>query len=525
MKRRTFLKNSVVTTAACGISQAWIPRIYASFQNPNQAVGDGINRRQEDRKHLRDLFYKPIDGRVGDVIPFYNGGKFRIFHLYKADNDNNGTTWHQVSTDNFVQFAELGVMLPRGTPDDQDLSVATGSVIQSGGRYHIFYTGYNSRRNWSKPEQGVMHAVSSDLLKWEKIPADTFYAPESLYERDTWRDPFVLWNEEAREYWMLVAARTKEGPLRRRGCTALCVSKDLTNWEVRDPFWSPGLYYTHECPDLFRMGDWWYLVFSEFSESNQTRYRMSRKITGPWIAPDNDTFDCRALYAAKSSSNGHNRFLFGWNPIRTGEKDDGHWEWGGNLVVHKLVQQPNGELSVKIPESIDRVFSSRLQLDRAPAVGKSEIAQDHVIVNAPQSFAFAMIAPLPRRCKITTMIEFTSGTRSCGLMLKLADDLDTCYYLRLEPARDRFVFDLWPRPGDQPFMTGFERPLKLTAGEPIEIKVVLDHTIAEFYVSDKLAMSTRMYSQNLGKLAVFVDEGTANFRKLGMFSMLEQGTS
>lgn len=54
---------------------------------------------------------------------------------------------------------------------------------------------------------------------------------------------------------MLLAARLKEGPAGRRGCVALCASKDLTGWEVRDPFWAPYLYTTHECPDLFRMGN------------------------------------------------------------------------------------------------------------------------------------------------------------------------------------------------------------------------------------------------------------------------------
>ena len=72
---------------------------------------------------------------------------------------------------------------------------------------------------------------------------------------------------EQKQYWMLIAARLKVGPRRRRGCTALAVSTDLQHWQVRDPFWAPGLFFTHECPDLFRIGDWWYLLFSEFSKN------------------------------------------------------------------------------------------------------------------------------------------------------------------------------------------------------------------------------------------------------------------
>ena len=94
---------------------------------------------------------------------------------------------------------------------------------------------------------------------------------------------FLGWNEESQQYWMLLAARLRRGPNRQRGCTALCASKDLKSWEVRDPLWAPDLYVTHECPDLFRMGEWWYLIFSEFSDAQLTRYRMSRTHTkGDW---------------------------------------------------------------------------------------------------------------------------------------------------------------------------------------------------------------------------------------------------
>ena len=147
-----------------------------------------------------------------------------------------------------------------------------------------------------------MHAVSDDLLHWTKQPGEMFFSPGDNFESHDWRDPFVFWNPEAKEYWMLTAARLKTGPSRRRGCTALSTSRDLVHWTVRDPFWAPGLYFTHECPDLFKMGDWWYLVFSEFSERMHTRYRMARSLKGPWLTPANDTFDGRAYYAAKTAS-------------------------------------------------------------------------------------------------------------------------------------------------------------------------------------------------------------------------------
>ena len=118
------------------------------------------------------LYYAPAAGRVGDVIPFYDGERFRIFHLYHADGERGGTTWQQVSTTDFVHFTQHGTMLSRGTLQEQDPSVATGSVIRhANGVYHAFYTGYNTPMRNTRPEQGVMHATSNDLLALDQTPS------------------------------------------------------------------------------------------------------------------------------------------------------------------------------------------------------------------------------------------------------------------------------------------------------------------------------------------------------------------
>jgi beta-fructofuranosidase len=333
------------------------------------------------------FFYKPRDAWAADFIPFYHDGRFRLFYLHDWRDPaahGEGTPWFQISTDDFVHFTEHGGMLPRGSAEEQDLYVFTGSVIEAEGRFHIFYTGHNPHfRRQGRPEQGVMHAVSDDLLHWQKIPQDSFFAPEAGYGPHDWRDPFVFWNAGAGEYWMLLAARLKAGSSRRRGCTALCASKDLHRWEVREPFWTPGLYFTHECPDLFRMGDWWYHVYSTFSERHVTHYRMSRSLQGPWHAPENDSFDGRAYYAAKTASDGQHRYLFGWNATRQGDRDYQPWQWGGSLVVHEVVQEEDGALSVRVPESIDRAFDREVPFRFGPGLGRCELDGDTARLDAP----------------------------------------------------------------------------------------------------------------------------------------------
>ncbi len=473
---------------------------------------------------MRDFFYRPTDAWAADFIPFYDGERFRLFYLLDwrdKEGHGEGTPWYQISTTDFVHFEEHGEMLARGSEAEQDLYVFTGCVVSAEGQHHIFYTGHNPHFDkLGKPVQAVMHAVSDDLLHWRKVPEDTFFAPSDGYEPNDWRDPFVFWNAEKKEWWMLLAARVTSGVSRRRGCVALCASTDLKTWQVREPFWEPALYFTHECPDLFQMGEWWYLVWSEFSERVVTRYRMSRSLDGPWTAPENDTFDGRAFYAAKSASDGTRRYMFGWNPTRDTEKDyRGNWQWGGNLVVHELVQEADGALNVCVPESVRSAFSQPVACTLTDEFGEEYGLDGSIELEATDTFASLQTDISTQRIRLEATLAFSSPTRGCGLLLRTGEDRQTGYQIRLEPGRQRLVLDSWPRPGDIPFMVELERPLKLLPNVPITLQVFVDGTVCEIYVDGKVALSARLYNLSTGGWGLFVQEGCTVFENLRVFTL------
>lgn len=459
------------------------------------------------------VYYKPEDGWAADFIPFYWQGEYHLFYLkdYRDKaNRGEGTPWFHLGTRDFVHFADYGEALPRGTEEEQDLYVFTGCVYEHDGLFHIFYTGHNPHlRAAGKPEQAVMHATSPDLMRWEKDPANPIsFADFERYEPHDWRDPFVFWNEETQEFWMLLAARIKEGPFHRRGVTALAASKDLQHWDVREDFWSPRLYFTHECPDLFRINEWWYLVYSTFTERMVTHYRMSRSLQGPWLAPANDTFDGRAFYAAKTASDGERRFVFGWDPSRTEEKDTGSWNWGGNLVAHEVLQQADGSLTVRVPPSVDNHYAHAEAIDPQPKMGTWNV-NGGLEADATSTFAWCRLSAMPRCCQIEATIQFSSGTRSCGLVLRIDNGLERGYALRLEPGRQRLFFERFPRPGDEPPI--IERPLRLGDDQPMKLRVFAEDSVIVVYANDEVALSTRGYEHREGDFGVFVSEGRASF--------------
>jgi len=465
--------------------------------------------------------YKPADGWAADFIPFCWQGIFHLFYLKDfrdVPNHGEGTPWCHLVTADFVQFTDHGECLARGSVGEQDLYVFTGSVMHAEEKFHIFYTGHNPHfRKQGKPEQAIMHAVSDDLYTWTKVPEDSFFAPEDRYEPHDWRDPFVFWNEDAGEYWMLAAARLKSGPSRRRGCTALCTSKDLVKWEVQEPFYAPGLFYTHECPDLFHINGWWYLLFSEFSEACLTRYRMARSLAGPWISPPVDSFDSRALYAAKTAAGSDARYLFGWNPTRQGNTDTGAWQWGGNLVVHQISQHNDGTLGMTIPETVRNFYRRPRPYRLEGGLNSGALVGEGILLKAENRFSCAMLGKMPDNFLVETSVSFQEPPQNFGVMLRTSPDLETGYYLRLEPRRSRLVLDAWPRPGDQPFMVEMERPAQLQPGTDIALVIYVDGTLCEIYLDHQIALSARLYNHPEGDWGVFVTEGTVRFANIRVF--------
>ena len=122
------------------------------------------------------VFYKPSDGWVADVIPFYWDGAYHLFYLkdYREDPAEIAVVpWFHLVTRDFVTFEDRGEALPRGGDDAQDRSVFTGSVIEREGVFHIFYTGHNETfRGTARPAEAIMHATSPDLDHWTKDPAN-----------------------------------------------------------------------------------------------------------------------------------------------------------------------------------------------------------------------------------------------------------------------------------------------------------------------------------------------------------------
>lgn len=460
---------------------------------------------------MKHIFYKPDNAWAADAIPYYEDGVFHLFYLldYRdIKNHGEGTPWCKVTTKDFVSYLDHGEMLKRGTDKEYDMYVFTGSVFKDkAGKYHIWYTGHNTKMIEGQYIQAVMHAVGDDLDHFVKVPEDTFGNLTEDYEWADWRDPYVWYDQESDLYKMLLSARYKGSPKNRRGETILLTSEDNKKWVVSDKFYAPELYYAHECPDYFKIGEWYYHVFSEFSHYSVTRYVMSKSPYGPWIQPADDMFDGRAFYAAKTVADGKDRYVIGWNPTKEGEVDSGYWQWGGVLEAHKIVQREDGTLACCCPDGVLEAFDNELPVEFIGDDGNpvNRLAFD------TGSNAKVVFEKGVHRGVYMVEVEFTygKGTNRFGVLLNADKENDVSYGYFVEPSHGRFVFEMFPNfPQYKLNAICVERPVKDEADVKHKMVIIVDGTACVAYLDGKYALSSRMYDYESGIVGLMTEGST-----------------
>jgi beta-fructofuranosidase len=444
------------------------------------------------------LYYQHPGTWFGDCMPIFADGAFQLFH--QRDTRRPGPFgepfgWALARTTDFVRYADLGEAIERGSDDAQNQFIFAGSVFEANGRFHAFYTGYN--RDYpaaGRPAQVLMHAVSSDLRSWQTLDGE-LVAPEPGYDPDNWRDPFVL-RDDDHDRWLMILGARRQGEQIVTGRTVWYTSTDLENWHFEGDFWAPDLYNMHEMPDLFRIGDHWYLLTTEYSDRSKTVYRTSTSLDGPWSAPIDDAFDGRAYYAARSAADGEHRYLFGWVPTKEGEDDLGAVQWGGTLVVHEVYQREDHSLGVRIPEKVLAAFGPERSLVDQPTT-----------LTAADGRRTIMIGTVDQQPTLLRLRLRPERNRSFAIRLFADESTGDGYAFTVRAGERRIDFDRVPNyPWYRYDNRGLDRPFAVEPGRDYQIMIIIDDTIATLYI-DGVALNARLYARPGDGIGVDVTDG------------------
>ncbi|MCS3432548.1 glycoside hydrolase family 32 protein [Klebsiella sp. BIGb0407] len=430
-------------------------------------------------------FFPRVDGSfIGDPMPNYDEGEFNVFYLndIRGGGDLGVHAIHLLSSNDLYDYKNHSEVIPYiNDVDDPELLIGTGSIIKVGDTWHAWYTAHNQN---VFPVESVMHATSKDKLSWTKHPEDTLL-PGKNYRGNDFRDPHVVWIPERQEYWMLITTRSNG-----RGIIARYSSKDLKHWQDQGIFFDNDTIAPDsnlECPTLVYFNGRWYLTFSDQWPLRLTQYRVADKPEGPWHKLDDFAVDSAGFYAGKMTLKDDRLFMFGWVPTKSGNSDKGNIDWAGNLVVHELIAEKNGQLKSVIPQEIEAKI----------AESQSDIQTLKSIKTVESDFSFGQLksdiyAPLPDKGVITGTVALPSDGMIISFGVNAGNPGLAYPNLVFNKKKNKIYFFNTELNGIN--KSKAESWIDIPLGDKVDLKVIYENSIAVFYIDNRKAFTTRMYN-------------------------------
>ena len=393
-----------------------------------------------------DCYGRPSASQAAaDAIPILVDDTYHVFHLTTPPNTRHHpsrlrSSWSRLRSHNLIDWtrdAEPVIQPGESSSPDADGAWTGCAVHGPDGNMSIFYTGYNLSQNG---KQVILRATSEDAHgttfdQASAKPIEIHGQGLSHFEDIDFRDPYVFFNTDEGQYWMLVATRLASGPHWSRGCIALLTSANLDEWTVQpEPLYAPNDMFCPECPELFTLGNQkWYLVYSRFHAPNAgTVYRVADSPRGPFRIPKDGShgrLDGRRWYAAKScpkAGDSTKRIYFGW--IGDYVDDEGKWLWGGDLgIPREVTADERGYLRVNVPqEYLDRLnnMTRQLEIERTLEIPSISTTSTYFPDLDPEAQTMDLVA---------SFRVASSDAYACGLVLQ-SDSSEKGFKLQLQQA-------------------------------------------------------------------------------------------
>lgn len=469
-------------------------------------------------------FFKPSNAETGDPMPYYNEAD-QMFYVYFLLGNFSGYSKggiYLTKTKDFSLFQPVSEQILTGQSEDIDKNIGTGSCIKRGDIYHFFYTGFNDG-----PIPSLVTKATTSTLSggWSKVPSFALAAPIG-FEKNEFRDPQVYWDETRGKYVMLVGSRKDN-----KAAIARFQSDDLTEWheinglvsttssnpqkyEIETDTWIP------ECPDIFKIGEKWYLTFSRLNrdEHRKTFYRIADNPDGPWKKPYDEngyheTFDGLYLYAAKTVSDGNNRYISGWASSGQERQPVGELHWGGMLITHKIVQQPSGKLYPTIPNAINEKFSNEIDYRPIKKTGMIlESGSDYTISQGGK----VIFNRNSSSVKIELKIDASKAEKSFGIAFGAFDDQTDTYNLTFDTSSNNNyktpALFMYHRNKELNFA-----PLIVPINKQFDIKIIIERQVCVMYINNNVAFTNHISNMENNPWMIFSDEGTVKFSEIKIY--------
>jgi len=418
--------------------------------------------------HLPTVHLRPPRNWVNDPngLVFHDG----FYHVFFQHNpygpEHRDIHWGHFRSRDLVRWELLPVALAP-TPGGADADGCwSGNAISDHGRILAFYSAKRHDRWW----QPVTTAESRDGgHTWTKRPLPLLAQPPA--GATMYRDPYV-WRQDGR-WRMLVGAALADG----RGATLLYESPDLRSWVPRGPLHAGavGGPIGWECPQYATFGDRSLLIVSRWHPERGPQdvvaysgYERNGRLFAaePMPLDHGPDFYAPALLPAPDGR----WLLWGWTP----EARTPGWAheagWAGALTLPREVSLAEDGAVRQSPARELLALRTRRVVRYAGPVGEQPVELGEV------GRAFDLTATM------------TAGT---GLRLDTSPDGAEHLDIRFQPGG--VLVDRGQASKDGRAAGGaYVLPCART-GDPIDVRIIVDGSIAEIYLSSGQVLTLRFY--------------------------------
>lgn len=407
----------------------------------------------------------------------YHNGYYHVFYQHNPYGDGWGHMhWGHARSRDLVHWEHLPIALWPSRDRGEDHCFSGCCVIADDGTPTIIYTSIGPERRAGDSAEQWGAVGDKDLITWHKHPGNPLLTDklhgDKLKILD-WRDPFVF-KEDGK--WYVVLGGHREGG---KGCISLYSSDDLVKWKFLGiPF--EGEEGNWECPNLFRLGDRWVLVYSPHS---LVRYYVGKlDVAACKFTPEqHGVLDHSDHYYAPNclKDDKGRRIMWGW--VRGFPDGRG---WNGCFTFPRVL-------------SLDE--EGRLRQEPAPEL---QAYRGAVAEGAKMDLVDATrTIPDLRGDMLEFVAEIDRGTaKSVGLKLRASDDGSRGIVIRYD--------------GKNLNVDGASGPLPLTDDKPLKLHVLMDRSVVEVYANGQCW--TRVIHPGESDLGVqfFAEGGAASLESI-----------
>lgn len=501
----------IATTCYIGGVQRKVLRIEPKDLANDFKLGKLITPDEEAKPKLHYIGQK---GYFGDAHPIYHNGKWYVYYLELPFNTKNRATLEGVRQGLAISEDLFHWEEAKSAIDTSRSWWAVANAKYDGQLYSMYNDVIGNR--------GYGVSKTSDYINFTEIGLGFPYS--SVPSTDP-RDPSLFYDEKNMEYWFLFSV--KQNPeLYSNVSSEIFYSrtKDFVDFSPPELLFSPGNSNVPECPELFKMGDRYYLLASWGTKRvGQVRYRYSDSPKGPWRRFPVDTLTSTEEMAPNSAQGDGRRIMIGWIPTYVNSTDGNPYQWGGHMAFPKeIYQTKDGELRARLAVA-DNLLRKELLYTFE---GNADYVRGDGFTTEGQTLRYLKNHDYGElwfegeyvNFDLEMKIALGKDSAGFGVVLKTGNEKFNGYEVFIDPNTKQLIL-----------REHFERmdkitsiPIEIKYNEGMKLRVIIDGNIIEVYLDNQFALSGRIHKfTSVNKLGLFTEYGSFEAKDINIYSLNE----